>query len=165
MPTPAVTQKASSDLGQFLSIDTVPMLIMERLTDIRNLAAEIRNIKIFAADDPADRLATVESLTFKPNDHPLVQIIKQTAHEYYECKSDSIRRELLSELRELLAEQHGREIQAMKEANRLLIEWAKIKHKKGESKNSSLEESFMNMLKEAAPWRSSFGVTTEISLL
>lgn len=151
MPTQPVIQKASSDLGQFLSIDTVPMLIMERLTDIRNLAAEIRNIKIFAADDPADRQATVESLKFRPNDHPLVQIIKQTAHEYYECKSDSVRRELLSELRELLAEQHGREIQAMKEANRLLIEWAKIKHKKADTKNSSLEESFMNMLKEAAP--------------
>ena len=147
--TTAISEKPTAELGQFLSFDAVPALIMERLTDIRNLASEIRTMKIFCDPDTAseeEKRLTIESLAFKPHDHPLVQIIKQTAHTFYSTRSEQVRRELLSELRELLAEQHKREIEAMKEANRLLIEWAKIKNRKGYSGSSSFEDELKKAL-------------------
>lgn len=147
MPTPI--KRPTGELGNLLSFDTIPSLIMERMTDIRNLAVEIRSLKIFCDPSTAsveDRQATIDSLTFKEGDHPLVQVIKQTAHMFYECRSDPIRRELLSELRELLAEQHKREIEAMREANKLLVEWAKIKQKNATA-GANFEDSLMEALK------------------
>lgn len=125
--------KVNGELSRLVGIDAIPNLIMHRMVEINSTSEALSNLKLFAAPDEASVKEVADSLTIANNDHPLIQVMKKTAQTYYKCKSDQIQRELLSELRSQIESHFKCQMETLREANKLLIEWAKIKSK---TKNS-----------------------------
>lgn len=128
-----VLPKVNGELSRLVGIEAIPNLVMRRMIDVNNISESLTNLKLFAAPDEASIQEVAESLTINNNDHALIQVMKKTAQTYYKCKSDQIQRELLSELRSQIESLFKCQMETLKEANKLLIEYAKIK---GKSKSS-----------------------------
>lgn len=132
----------NGDLSRLVTIDAIPQLIMHRMMEINTTSEALSNLKLFAAPDEASIQEVADSLTISPGDHPLIQVMKKTAQTYYKCKSDQIQRELLSELRSQIDSHFKCQMETLREANKLLIEYAKIKTKiksSGDSMGELLE--------------------------
>ncbi len=146
MTDPAVVtskpETPSGELSEFVSKqESIPSLVMERLRDIRSLSTKVQNLKLFDSECP------VEELGSHPMDPPLIQVLRQLAITFHTTRSESVKREILTEVRETLDTQMKREMEAMKECNRLMIEYAKLARKKG---GNSMEDMFLATLKENA---------------